>query len=692
MLTASSNNVYCDFETQSAINLKKEGAKRYLDHYSTRVMSGVFMRGDRVIVWVPYSKARITLQNATLERVAELPKTVRKWVDDGCRFIAHNAELFDSWLWEKKIPYKSPIWSDTIHLARQAGLPGKLEQLLPLIGAKKGDNTPMQVLMEAKETREKLIYVEGTAALWGKLIDYNITDVIYLEKLYEYLLTMTDRVEDKVRDVHTRINRRGFMVDRERVKSLLECWSKVQQNSKDAIQEITNGELKGDDIRSPAKVKKWLESIGIFVPSLDKKYIDQILANPSKWADNTSIAEDSAESALLVLAERQNAVRATTGKLERILLEQEKDGSINRCLIYCGAQATGRFSATRVQPHNFPRGSKVVGMESIAYGKVSFDAICNAAIESSTPLVKVTQADVLSTLTRSVIVPRDGKKFVIFDYSNIEARAVAYLAKCNKLLKAFVNGDDPYCMMASSLFGRTITKKDETERFIGKQIVLGCGYGMGAEKFELMMKVYKVDLHKVGLTGKKCIDTYRKTFKEIPKLWKDIQKTLLAAINKPGEYIRVCRCIFHYLAGALSITLPSGRKLRYRGVKCETVPSPWREGETMQEVTYLSPYGYRKKLYGGLCLENISQAMSSDFLRDALVRLDNAGIDIVLHVHDEIVSEVDADRAEKQRETIGNMIVNRPVWAPDFPLEVEGFIGSCYNKGPIGSEKSYKFS
>lgn len=696
--------VYCDFESQSAVNLRSVGSKVYITHPSTRIMSGVFMRGDTIVVWVPKDRLppfghdqcfpdKSKYPDKILNYVTDvtLPKTVQKWLSQGCTLVGHNAELFDAWLWDVHVKPRTVVkWIDTIHIARQVGLPGRLENLLQYVTGKgKADDAALKVLWQARIPKggKGIVYPKGTPAVWRKMLTYNIQDVYDLDKLVSYIreLGVTDR---EAIDKSAEINQRGFRIDVPLLRTLKECWQIIQCESRDIVAELTDGKLSGKDLGSHQKVKAWLLSMGFQLPenSLNQQIVNKIIARPEDYLSGV----DEAETVLATLIERQNAVRATVGKLDRI--HAELDGDIIRLiLIYFGAH-TGRYSSRAIQAHNLPRGIKwkkgitpdlSTLLENLTVGNVKLAAERH----------KVKSSDILITMTRSLIIARPDKTLIPIDYSSVEARCVAWMADAKEMILTFMDHTkDIYCVMASKIYGREITKENSEERHVGKTTVLGCGYQMSWIKFGVTCDLQGVNLAAAGVTAKECVDSYRKGFPQIPKLWRSLQSACMSAVKNPLTRYKAGKCLFIYRSPFLEVHLPSGRVLRYRDAQIVFMPNPWgNKPPVIETVQYTNPHGIPKYLYGGLLTENISQGLCSDILKYHMVEFDSKLTPVVLHVHDEIVYESSDKTATKQLDRLGKGMSTPPVWAKGFPLGCEGFIGKHYTKGPIGKEKSKNY-
>lgn len=686
--------LYVDFETQSAVNLRTVGTKNYLTHPSTRIMSGVMMGEDlRITVWMPKSRLPKfgTLRHEPDCRYIYTESPPFELFTD-CILVGHNSEQFDQRLLETLYPKAVYSWEDTIHLARANGYPAGLNGLLKALGMPgKGDNTAMVALMNAKVSNGRYVYPTGTMPLWEKLIRYNIGDVKQLKTIRERLIAH-DNFDADITRINVEVNREGFRIDRKHLAQLRKAWEESIAISGDVIAEITaspehpEGELNKDSVRSPNKVKAWLLSKGFWLPnnSLAKQKLVEVFAHPERYT--VGLDEEDGIAVIALLAERQNAVSAIVGKLKRIADEMDDDDLVTHCYVQDGAH-TGRSTAKVVQPHNFARGVEIKTWYSDlvrgdwTYGNIV--KVANSNFDKKGKPLKVT--DVLATLTRSVIVPtKPGNQFIVYDYAKIEAVLLAWFADCGTLLSIYGNPkSDVYCDMASKVFGRKITHKDKDERFIGKTIVLGCGYQMSGNKFDMQCRAFGLDLRAAGTSANECVQAFRQGYPEIPALWKGLNNSVFECI-RTGKTVQYAYCTFAHIDGWLEITLPSGRRLRYRDTKIVQRPAPWNETEIIDQICYLNGYGITKYLYGGILAENIVQAASNDILRDAKKRLHTDRHPIRLEVHDELVFECGLP-IEATFKKIGRKMSKPPKWGEGIPLMVEGFTSPVYTKNHLDS-------
>jgi DNA polymerase len=704
------NPVWVDFETQSAADLKALGARAYLRHPSTRVLSLVALVDDTVVVWAPHGRyPGNTLgisptdcwpkdwqrdgRKVMLDDGPELPQCLQSAAHASRTFVAHNAP-FDALAWELLLPgAPQPEWFDTIPCCRAAGLPAGLDAVgerLFGIGKDKEGRKAAEMLFRAPVKNEQVVYPKGTQALWKLLLQYNVADVLLLEALYHAVLPYG---EPDVIAVDSTINNRGVLVDREFARALVELWLQAEQASFRRLEELTSGAIGERNIRSVPQVKKWLEEQGLHLKSLNRQELEQFYADPEEYLGE--LPDDLDLSRVVeVLKLRQSATRITRAKLAKLLGSADDDGRLRGMLVYWGAH-TGRWSSRGLQVHNLPRGVSGLDVESLCAAEpLTLDAIRAAADSAKAPL-----DDAMNTLLRPVFVAPKGGTLLIVDYANVEARGVAWVAGEHRLLDLFADPKaDPYLAMASKIYGRRCTKDDKQERWVGKQVVLGAGYGLGAPKFEAYCKKFGVDLHKVGTSGEECIGAFRDEFTEIAGtkngkwrrggLWRSYGDAALKAVaeRKPQH---TNRCCFAYDGQALMIRLPSGRVLTYQNARVEEkVPRYCQvlgiEGRKKPTVCYDNAHGFTVDLYGGKIAENVVQAICRDLLATALVRLEQECFTPVLHVHDEIVAEYPfVFGAARALEEMATVMSTPPPWADGFPVGVEGFSCPRYSKSPF---------
>jgi DNA polymerase len=258
------------------------------------------------------------------------------------------------------------------------------------------------------------------------------------------------------------------------------------------------------------------------------------------------------------------------------------------------------------------------------------------------------------------------------------------LANERLLLNIFEEGKDPYKEMAGYIYHKypsEIVKATE-EYQLGKNTVLGCGFGMGKEKFASTTGATLED-------ATVAVNAYRNTFAAVPIYWQRVNDAAIQAVEgydratNTGPVVRVGHCRFTRRSGYLWITLPAGRSLAYAAPKVVQRPMPWDRTDLRPSVEFSGINSYtrqwtRQHLYGGSITENIVQAVARDLMADAMLRVDGAGLPVILSVHDEVVTE--SPEAEGTYEKVLALMKVVPAWARGCPVDAEGWAGHRYRK------------
>lgn len=713
--------VFMDIETQSTVDLRKLGSTVYANHPDTRIMSAVFLKGNKCTVWVNKESAPEGLMEEIIEPVTGFgfdDHTVELKISNKLpyfhktnTFIAHNAEQFDSQVY----PEKDRRWFDSINPVRCAGLPGGIDGLGQLFfnhGKDEFGKRAMLMLSKAKETKGKIIYNRGTIALWKQMLRYNIIDVLIMR--YAYLFTQ-DYVEQGVLDAHSKINERGIYIDVAYLKHLWSLWDNVEASAHKRISELTEGKITGANIKSSVAVKQWLLSQGMMLDrlsrstnddgtpkiSISKAVLENFFDNPIDYLDEGCDSDDDIARIVSVLELRSMANRTSKAKLTRMMLSVNKDNRLRNTTKYYGAH-TGRWAGVGVQPQNLGKGITELDVEECIKlynsGRLDLEhikTICNR-LNVEHPNLDCREDDVLTTLLRPVFCARPGYTLGVIDYGAIECRGLAWLAGEKWLLDGFNQPKfDPYLTTASDIYGRPITKDMKDERQVGKVTVLGSGYQMGSAKFKVFCTNTKprVDLTKAGTTAEMCIKKYRERNKSIVRQWKHYELAALEAIK--GRPIETGKCRFYSKDGCLHIELPSGRRLTYRGIELVREVPFWALAKGLQvaakdTIKYRHTFGHQKTLYGGLITENITQAVCSDLIRTLIQDLEALEKLTVLHVHDEIVFEAKDSDIKDELEQAAILMSTSPLWGKDFPIAVEGHANKRYVKSAFKDDLKIK--
>lgn len=281
----------------------------------------------------------------------------------------------------------------------------------------------------------------------------------------------------------------------------------------------------------------------------------------------------------------------------------------------------------------------------------------------------------MALMKRGLKAP-EGHVMIDCDSSQIEARGVAWLAGQNDLVAAFARGDDVYCQMASNIYGREITKADEQERFVGKQVILSCGYGSGAEKHRVSLKNQGVDLDITA--AEKNINTYRTVYPMIPRLWRRAGDALEAMVN--NEYMEIGPGGVLKIEGKRGVRLPNGLYVQYPNLR-----KVFDEKKQRWQFVYDGRKG-STKIYGAKAVENWCQALARIIVLDQAIRI-RKRYPVVLHVYDAnaiVAPEKDVRNAVDYVKTCMRTV---PDWADGWPIACEAEIG--YNYGELLSEAKF---
>lgn len=668
-----------DFETCSAVDIKRVGAWQYSCHPSTRVHCGVF-------IFAPNIGAK-DLE----ERIAHrwrpdsgepIPFSVRRHIEQGFPVLAHNASFEKSIISNTLRDFPQPpmrAWHDTAALAAAANLPWSLEGLANTFrGATKKD-TDGGDLMKSKSKVEiaddgSFIYPTFTPDEWERLLSYCHDDVLAMLDCWFRVPQLT-AAERLVWLADQKINLRGVRLDQERA-SIMARMAAARSKTLNADIFAETGSMV-PKTSSVNDLRDWLTDAGVTLPKLPRKQKDgSFKATPTANAETLKrlVNGDANAEIKRVLALRLEAGKLTSlAKLKRIPELVSNDGRLRYALRYCEAH-TGRWASHGLQLHNLPR-DRLGGIRDVVESLVADDDLEVLEMLVDEPLA------VLSQLLRSVIVAAPGYELLAGDFSAIEARVLAWLAGQQDVLDIFASGQDVYVADAKSI--------GSDDRQLGKVARLGLGYGMGAKKFAVTALSYGVAL---SLKEARRVQlAWRANNPMIVGFWHALEQAFRDAIVTEGQVFTAGRVEVVRYGACLHAKLPSGRSVRYwrprtRHVlkRIETVNE---EGEIVisefetEEVQFFVPDARTmlvESTYGGKLCENLTQAVSRDLLGEALLRLEDNGYPAVMHVHDAIASEVLAGTRDVAE--FCQLMATAPAWAHGLPIAVDGYRDTRFRK------------
>ena len=274
-----------------------------------------------------------------------------------------------------------------------------------------------------------------------------------------------------------------------------------------------------------------------------------------------------------------------------------------------------------------------------------------------------------SPLKKAIIAP-DGYMMIDSDSSQIEARTLAWLAEQDDLVDAFDRGEDVYKIMASAIYGKDVAEITNDERFVGKTTILGCGYGMGAKKFQAQLKNFNVAIDLDEAT--RIIDTYRTTYPKITELWKSAASALKSILQ--NQQTTLGRGGILKIEGNDGILLPNGLYLRYPNLRVV------ENEEGKSELVYDTKKGKAiipNRIYGGKVIENVCQALARIVIGEQMLLVAKK-YRVVMTVHDAIACIVPTEQVETAKEYVEMCMRTRPDWGMELPLNCEAGYGESY--------------
>lgn len=651
-----------DIETYSSVDLSEAGVYRYVESPDFEVLLiGYSIDGGPVEV--------IDLKTgcpfiAILVMMLQDPVVLK---------TAWNANFertcLAKWLGVEMPPEQ---WSDTMIMALECGLPGSLAAAGMALGLPEDQlkNPVGKSLIQYFSKPCKPTKTNGgrTRNLpdhdrdkWKLYVEYNRQDVV-TEMAIRSKLQPLCKSEQKLWCLDQRMNDHGVRIDLPMVQKIVDFDTKNRENLQKTAQNIT----KLQNPNSLIQLKSWLASQGVPCDTLRKDDLEELLAD--ELPDNVR----------QVLEIRKALGKTSVKKYGAMLAATCGDSRLRGILQFYGANRSGRWAGRIVQTHNLAKNflpDLDTARELAADG--DFDTMETLYGEPSF---------VFSELIRTAFIPSEGCRFVVSDFSAIEARVVAWLAGEEWVLDAFRQGKDIYCETASMMYHVPVVKHGENGhlRQKGKVAVLACGYQGGVGAMRAMDKGGTIPDEEL----QSVVDQWRAANPKIVKMWKKYERAAQIAIIE-RRTVRLAHGIeFSYEYGNLFIRLPNGRRLCYFGARCDELPVESRNG------TFLG-YGYGRiyymgvnqetkqwglaETYGGKLVENVVQATARDCLAEAMTRVSDMGYQIVMHVHDEMIVDVpkeDTDALKRINAAMGTPIS----WAPGLPLRGDGYECDFYKK------------
>lgn len=647
-----------DLETYSEIDIAKCGSFRYIDDESFEIL----------LLGYAFDDEPVTVIDLTADE--EVPADfLAALYDPEVTKTAWNCAFERFGLWKHFGRYCPPEqWSDTMILSAVCGLPlslGEAGKALRLEADEAKDREGKALIRYfCSPCRPTKVNGGRTRNLptdapdkWAQFIEYNRQDVVAERTIRKRLLRWKpDALEHRFWCLDARINELGMRVDRELVHNAIAMDARYKAELTEQAVAISGLE----NPNSVSQIKQWLlEQEGIEVPSLNKKVVAEV------------VSQLTGERAKQFMALRARLAKSSTKKYEAMERSACADAHIKGCFQFYGANRTGRFAGRLVQLQNLPQNH----MEDLAVAR----SLVRDNDYETVRLLYDSVSDTLSELIRTALIPEPGHRFIVADFSAIEARVIAWIAGEQWRLDVFRNGGDIYCASASQMFHVPVVKHGENGhlRQKGKIAELALGYGGGANA----LKAFGAD--KMGMTEEEMVNTvdlWREASPRVCALWRALERAAIrCVVHKTPQVSALGGIRFEMECGILWMTLPSGRRIAYYGA--EYGPSRFhrdRRALSYMGVDQKTKRWGRVETWGGKLAENVTQATARDCLRDTMLALTEAGYDIRAHVHDEVI--ISEPRDGRTVEDVSAIMGRELPWAPGLPLRGDGYACDFYMK------------
>lgn len=657
------DKLHFDFETYSEADLKNVGAWAYSKHPSTKVLMMAWaFNTNTPALWLPGDE--LPFWHSTLGNLyGYIPFQLNAWNDFFELSIMKNV---------LKWPIPAPrYWADTAAKAAVLALPrnlGDCGEALGLSGDKAKDKEGKKLMgifswprkSAKKATRGQLIrtFPADDPENFEKYKRYCIQDVV-AERVIDGILPELQPRTRELWELDRAINLRGLRFDMPAVKDALVIIADAKAEAVKKVADRTQGLL--DNIGSRDQFLEFMSYLDTPLENAQKEYLEIKLEE----LENTPGKDEAAAIVRL----RLQVSRSSLAKYDKMLAVVDDKNRAHGLLRFHGA-GTGRWSGNNIQPHNFPKKS------------LDLPDLCIELFKYRDPAtIELLFGDVLEAMSyclRGMITASPGNRLVVSDFSQIESRVLAWLARDVKKLEAYANNLDIYKVNAAKAFKIPYEDVTKTQRDTGKVMELSLGFGGGENALSKMCK--QLGVHIPPRERMPIVIKWRLGNSKITSYWKSIEALAIAAVDQPGT-IHMLRNVSFKMVGSgtcsfLFCTLPSGRRLAYHrpylseGKYGKDQLGYWSVDSTTKK------YG-RQHTYGGKLVENITQAVAMDVMADRMLAIDPI-YPLVLTVHDELVS--DTPKGRGSIEDFNKLMVVVPDWAKGLPIAADGYEAERYKK------------
>lgn len=636
-----------DLETFSSIDLGKSGVYKYAESEDFEILLFAYSIDDGEVKVIDLASGEI-IPEEILSALSD--ENIEKWA-----FNANFERVCLSRFLGKRLNPKG--WYCTMIWSAYLGLPLSLEKVGEVLKLDKQKMNEGKALIRyfsipCKPTKTNGMRTRNLPhhdlGKWSTFKEYNQRDV-ETEMAIKKKLSAFPMPQSEWENywVDQNINDRGILIDEVLVDSAIKFDEILREENMDRAIELTGLE----NPNSLLQLKKWLNKKGLEIDSLAKKDVESALKN---------VEGDIKE----VLELRQELSKSSVRKYDAMKNVRGTDNRARGLIQFYGANRTGRYSGRLIQVQNLRR-------NNLKDLELARSLVKNRDYETMEILYE-SPSDILSQLIRTAFIAKEGTRFIISDFSAIEARVLAWLAGEQWVLDAFENGEDIYCRTASRMFGVPVEKHGVNGhlRQKGKIATLACGYqgALGALK---AMGGIEMGLSEDELQS--IVDSWREANPNIVSLWWDID-AVVKRVVKTRTKEKYKSLVISYEKGILFIELPSKRRLAYPKAKIGI--NRFGGESVVYEGVVVGNKWDKIESYGGKFVENIVQAIARDILAETMMRLEEKGFNIVMHIHDEVVIESDSSSIEEVNQIMSLL----PSWAPGLILDADGFESEFYKK------------
>ena len=644
-----------DIETYSDQDIKKVGAYRYVDTLEFEILLFAYAYDDEPVKIIDLAMGE-TIPDKIIKDLHN-PNVIKS---------AFNANFERTALGEY-FGYMSPDqWRCTMIKALTIGLPGSLDMVgkaLHLPEDKQKLATGKRLIQyfckPCKPTKSNggrtRNLPEHDLEKWELFKEYCIRDVESERDIRKKLdKFITTKNEQDLWTLDQIINDRGVNTDITVIERAIKMSNDYTATLLARAKELTGLE----NPNSLAQLKKWIgDKTGQVVESITKDTIPGLI---EAAGDNLEVKE--------MLELRQLMGKTSVKKYETMLRSRGSDGRIRGILQFYGANRTGRWAGRLVQVQNLPQ-NHIEDLEDARNYLKAGDMEAIDLFYDSIP-------DTLSQLIRTAFIPTEGNRFIVADFSAIEARVIAWYAKEKWRQDVFANNGDIYCASASKMFKVPVVKHGVNGhlRQKGKIAELALGYGGAGGAIRAFDKAGSIPDEELP----KLVSDWREASPNIVNFWWDVDKAAKMCIRQRKDVkLDKYNLIFKYAPGLMFLQLPSGRSLAY--VRPKITKGKFDNDVISYEgMEQTSKQWKRLETYGPKLVENIVQATARDCLGITMQRITQAGYDIVFHVHDELILDVPKEQGSLEEV---NKIFGVPIpWAPGLILNADGYECNFYMK------------